>query len=96
MPIRPHDPGFFDVGLISTGDGDDDFGVLLQINGVGCQDEGPFIADIFYGALVLVSVDGKRYLPAADCSSNSSFVIHVRIINAVAKNLNKENSLCGS
>ncbi len=62
--------------------------MLIKLDGVRCQDEGAFIANIFDGALILKTIDGKGHLPVANRSFDQALVIHAVSIDVVAKNLN--------
>jgi hypothetical protein len=63
--------------LIGTRDGNGYFLVLLELYRGVCQDQRAFVADVFDGALVFVTIDGKRNLPVADGPFDFSFVIHI-------------------
>jgi hypothetical protein len=74
--IRPYDSGFFHFSLVSARNRNGYFIVLLNLRGSVCQDECAHIADIFDGALINMTIDGKRNLPVADGSFNFTLVIH--------------------
>lgn len=74
--IRPYDPGFFHIPLIGARNGNGDFLILLKLHRGIRQNERAFVADVFDGALIRFTIDGKRDLPVADSSFNFSLVIH--------------------
>ena len=86
--LRPHNFCAFHISLIGTKDGDDDFHVLIELEGLRCQYEGAFFTNIFDGTLEVKTIDGNRDLPAADSSFNFPFFTHAININGVAENLN--------
>ncbi len=74
--IRPYDPGFFHIPLIGARNGNGDFFVLLKLHRGIRQNERAFVADIFDGALIRFTINGKRDLPVTDGPFDFSLVIH--------------------